>query len=153
MLGHVARTQAVYYRGSNGREPVDEFIECLSSKRAAKIDEYVDEYLNGRSPAAPPPEFPISSQVDGELRELRVRFANVRYRVLYQRSGTSSCCSRDREEHRRDPAGRRRSGQAAHGGLHEPDGRGAARPAAGGWSGRAAIEPMIDLNDLSKLIR
>lgn len=84
---HVARTQAVYYRDPNGREPVDEFIGCLSSKRAAKIDEYVDEYLNGRSPAAPPPEFPITSQVDGELRELRVRFANVRYRVLYQRSG------------------------------------------------------------------
>lgn len=56
-------------------------------KRAAKIDEYVEEYLNGRSPTAPPPEPPITSQVDGELRELRVRFANVRYRVLYQRSG------------------------------------------------------------------
>jgi phage-related protein len=34
-----------------------------------------------------PPEHPISSQIRGELRELRVRFANTRHRVLYQRSG------------------------------------------------------------------
>ncbi|HEY6309795.1 MAG TPA: type II toxin-antitoxin system RelE/ParE family toxin [Streptosporangiaceae bacterium] len=34
----------------------------------------------------PRPGFPITSQIDGELRELRVRFANTRYRILYQRS-------------------------------------------------------------------
>ena len=39
-----------------------------------------------QAPDAPPPEFPITSQIDGELRELRVRFANTRYRILYQRS-------------------------------------------------------------------
>jgi phage-related protein len=83
----VARTQAVYYRDENGVEPVDDFIESLPSKRATKIDEYVEEYLNGRPAAAPPPEFPVTSQVDGQLRELRVRFGNVRYRVLYRRSG------------------------------------------------------------------
>ncbi|MGZ4184434.1 MAG: hypothetical protein ACXVUE_06835 [Solirubrobacteraceae bacterium] len=76
----MARTQAVYYRDKHGAEPVNEFIEALPAKRAAKIDDYVDEYLNGRLPEAPPPEFPISSQV-GELRELRVRFGNTRYRV------------------------------------------------------------------------
>ena len=84
MAGH---THAVYYRDENGVEPVDDFIERLPSKRAAKIDDYVQEYLNGRPSAAPPPEFPISSQVEGELRELRVRFGDTRYRVLYQRSG------------------------------------------------------------------
>lgn len=82
----MARTQAVYYRDKSGTEPVDEFIEVLPAKRAAKIDDYVEEYLNGRPPEAPPPEFPITSQIDGELRELRVRFGNTRYRVLYQRS-------------------------------------------------------------------
>ncbi len=46
----------------------------------------IEEYLNGRDPRNPPPEFPASSQIDGELRELRVRFARTRYRVLYQRS-------------------------------------------------------------------
>jgi phage-related protein len=80
------RTQAVYYRDKKRTEPVREFLETLPAKRRAKISEFVDEYLNGRAPDAPPPEFPITSQVDGELRELRVRFAGTRYRVLYQRS-------------------------------------------------------------------
>lgn len=82
----MARTQAVYYRDSCGNEPVDEFIEALPAKRAAKIDDYVEEHLNGKPPDAPPPDYPISSQIEGELRELRIRFANTRYRILYQRS-------------------------------------------------------------------
>jgi phage-related protein len=52
----------------------------------AKIDDAVEEHLNGRDSRDPPPEFPATSQIDGELRELRVRFARTRYRVLYQRS-------------------------------------------------------------------
>ncbi len=83
----MARTQAVYYRDRRGVEPVDRFIDALPAKPAAKIDVYVEEHLNGRAPDAPPPAFPLSSQIDGELRELRVRFAHTRYRVLYQRSG------------------------------------------------------------------
>jgi phage-related protein len=82
----MAGTQAIYYRDKRGAEPVDLFIEGLPPKRAAKIDDYIEEHLNGRVPDAPPPEFPVSSQIEGELRELRVRFANTRYRVLYQRS-------------------------------------------------------------------
>jgi phage-related protein len=82
----VARTQAVYYRDSNGTEPVDEFIQALPPKRAAKLDDFVEEHLNGQRPEAPPPPFPITSQIEGELRELRVRFADTRYRILYQRS-------------------------------------------------------------------
>jgi phage-related protein len=65
----------------------DLFIEELPPRRAAKIDAYIEEHLNGMPPDAPPPGFPITSQIDGELRELRVRFADTRYRVLYQRSG------------------------------------------------------------------
>jgi phage-related protein len=82
----VARTQAVYYRDSRGAEPVDEFIQTLPPRRAAKIDDFVEAHLNGRPPQDPPAPFPVSSQIDGELRELRVRFANTRYRILYQRS-------------------------------------------------------------------
>lgn len=82
----MARTQAVYYRDKRGSEPVDEFIESMPAKRAAKIDDYVEEHLNGKPADAPPPEYPITSQIEGELRELRVRFANTRYRILYQRS-------------------------------------------------------------------
>lgn len=83
----MARTQAVHYRDKRGVEPVDQFIEALPAKRAAKIDDFIEEHLNGSRPGAPPPDFPISSQIEGELRELRVRFANTRYRILYQRSG------------------------------------------------------------------
>jgi phage-related protein len=83
----MARTQAVYYRDKRGAEPANDFIERLPAKRAAKIDDFVEEHLNGKRPDAPPPDFPISSQIEGELRELRVRFANTRYRILYQRSG------------------------------------------------------------------
>lgn len=82
----MAETQAVFYRDGNGNEPVNEFIEALPAKHAAKVDAFIEEHLNGRPPTEPPPEYPISSQIDGELRELRVRFANTRYRILYQRS-------------------------------------------------------------------
>jgi phage-related protein len=84
------RTQAVYYRNSGGGEPVNDWLESLFTKQptaAAKIDDYVEEYLNGRRGDDPPPEFPITSQIEGGLRELRVRFAKTRYRLLYQRSG------------------------------------------------------------------
>lgn len=84
------RTQAVFYRDVSGKEPVDDFLEGLLSPRplaVAKIDDAIEEHLNGRSPRDPPPEFPATSQIEGELRELRVRFARTRYRVLYQRSG------------------------------------------------------------------
>jgi phage-related protein len=82
----VAGTQAIYFRDRRGVEPVAQFIDRLPAKRAAKLDAYIEEYLNGQVSDAPPPEFPITSQIEGELRELRVRFANTRYRVLYERS-------------------------------------------------------------------
>jgi phage-related protein len=84
------RTQAVYYRDNAGREPVNALLEDLARSNpqaAAKVDGYVEQYLNGKHASAPPPEYPITSQVDGELRELRVRFAKTRYRLLYRRSG------------------------------------------------------------------
>ena len=80
----------MYYRDRAGREPVNAFLDALlttNPRATAKIDDYVAEYLNDRGPSAPPPEHPISSQVEGDLRELRVRFAKTRYRILYRRSG------------------------------------------------------------------
>jgi phage-related protein len=80
------RTQAVYYRDTDRVEPVNVFQETLATRAIAKIDDFVEHYLNGKDPSAPPPKFPISSQVQGDMRELRVRFANTQYRMLYQRS-------------------------------------------------------------------
>jgi phage-related protein len=82
----MARTQAVYYRDSDGTEPVDDFLNGIDARAAAKIDDAIEEHLNGQPPEAPPPPFPHTSQLDDKLRELRVRFARTRYRVLYQRS-------------------------------------------------------------------
>ena len=83
----MAGTQAIFYRDKHGEEPVARFIESLPVKRIAKIYSYIEEHLNEQSPDAPPPEHPLTSQIQGELRELRIRFANTRYRILYQRSG------------------------------------------------------------------
>jgi phage-related protein len=83
----VAGTQAIFYRDKHGMEPVAQFIEALPPKRAAKIDAFLEEHLNGQPLNSPPPEFPLTSQIEGELRELRIRFGNTRYRVLCQRSG------------------------------------------------------------------
>jgi phage-related protein len=67
-------------------EPVDRFIKGLPLKHATKTNQQIAEHLTGRPADAPPPEFPITSQIEGELRELRIRFAGTRYRLLYQRS-------------------------------------------------------------------
>lgn len=83
------RTQSVYYRDKNGREPVDDYLDVLlrtQPRAVAKIDGWVEQYLNGHAPNDPPPEYPVTSQIEGELRELRVRFGRTRYRVLYRRS-------------------------------------------------------------------
>ena len=83
----MAGIQAVFYRDQHGVEPVAQFIEALSAKRRAKVHAFIEEHLNGQSPDAPPPEHPVTSQIHGEMREVRVRFGNTRYRILYQRSG------------------------------------------------------------------
>jgi phage-related protein len=89
-MNMASQTQAVYYRDKAGQEPVNSFLNELATTNpaaAAKIDDFVGTYLNGKDQSAPPPEHPISSQVEGELRELRVRFGKTRYRLLYRRSG------------------------------------------------------------------
>jgi phage-related protein len=82
-----SRTQATYYRDERGVQPVGRFIDALAPRRAAKVEAQLEEHLNGRPADAPPPNFPITSQIHGELRELRIRFGGTRYRILYQRSG------------------------------------------------------------------
>jgi phage-related protein len=77
--------QAVFYRKSDGGEPVDEFIESLPVAHQVAIDGQI-ELLNGQGPTDPPLPFPHSSQVRGPLRELRCHYGNRLYRILYQRS-------------------------------------------------------------------
>jgi phage-related protein len=82
----VSGLQAIYYRAADGSEPVREFITGLDVKRRAALLRQIDR-LNDLSDAMPHLPFPHSSQVDGELRELRCHMGSDHYRVLYRRSG------------------------------------------------------------------
>jgi phage-related protein len=77
--------QAVYYRDRRGHQPVEEFIDALPLKHQVTVDLAIDR-LNDLGSNEPPLPFPASSQVDGELRELRCHYGPVLYRVLYRRS-------------------------------------------------------------------
>jgi len=82
----VATLQAVYYRAQDGSEPVDQFVNRLSVKRQVALDNQI-ERLNILTPANPHLPFPHSSQIQGELRELRCHYGRELYRILYRRSG------------------------------------------------------------------
>ena len=77
--------QAVYYRASDGSEPVSEFLQALGKKRRVSLRNQIAR-VNLLSDEVPHLPFPHSSQVDGELRELRCHFGAEHYRVLYRRS-------------------------------------------------------------------
>jgi phage-related protein len=81
----MARMHAVYYRTSGGLEPVNEFIDALPPRHQASLDLQIDR-LNDLRDTDPPLPFPHSSQVQGELRELRCHYGRQLYRVLYRRS-------------------------------------------------------------------
>jgi phage-related protein len=79
--------QAVFFRASDGSEPVDAFIEALRDPdKQAVLDNEIDR-LNMLRPNDPPLPFPWSSQLEGEFRELRCHYGSELYRVIYRRSG------------------------------------------------------------------
>lgn len=78
--------QAVYYRDSKGVEPVNDFIAALPPERQEELDFKIG-LLNRLTSTDPPLPFPHSSQVDGQLRELRCHYGRDLYRIFYQRSG------------------------------------------------------------------
>ncbi|MGA8746425.1 MAG: type II toxin-antitoxin system RelE/ParE family toxin [Solirubrobacterales bacterium] len=82
----MSNLQAVYYRAADGSEPVLDFVMKLHAKRRAALLNQVGR-LNLLSDSTPHLPFPLSSQVEGELRELRCHVGSEHYRVLYQRSG------------------------------------------------------------------
>jgi phage-related protein len=78
--------QAVYYRASDGSEPVDAFLDGLAVAAQASLDLQIDR-INMLTPSHPHLPFPHSSQIEGELRELRCHHGRDLYRILYRRSG------------------------------------------------------------------
>jgi phage-related protein len=82
----MAQLQAVFYRAPDDKEPVDEFIDALADPdRQAAIDFQIDR-LNMLTSSNPHLPFPHSSQIEGELRELRCHYGRELYRILYRRS-------------------------------------------------------------------
>lgn len=77
--------QAVFYRDAGGVEPAREYVRALPSVTRAILHLQIGR-LNELSEGDPPLPFPHSSQVDGELRELRCHHGRTLYRVLYRRS-------------------------------------------------------------------
>lgn len=78
--------QAVYYRDVDGQEPVLDYIGALDGRRRAVLAHQLAR-LNGLTDVRPHLPFPYSSQVEGELRELRCHVGSELYRVLHRRSG------------------------------------------------------------------
>lgn len=83
----MAPFHAVYYRAPDGTEPVRDFLDALSDEVAASLALQI-ERLNMLSDDLPHLPFPHSSQVDGELRELRCHHGRQLFRILYRRSGS-----------------------------------------------------------------
>ncbi len=77
--------QSVYYREQSGREPVREFSRALDVGGREAVA-WAVELLNAMGVNDPPLPFPYSSQVAGELRELRCHAGRRHIRVLYRRS-------------------------------------------------------------------
>lgn len=81
----VSSFHAVYFRNAHGAEPVASFIDELAPKARAVIKNQVGR-LNLLSDEQPHLPFPHSSQVRGEIRELRCHCGRQHVRILYARS-------------------------------------------------------------------
>jgi phage-related protein len=83
----MTRMQAVYYRDADGAEPVRAFVARLPAPARAVLLLQMDR-LNTLIDTDPPLPFPHSSQLEGELRELRCHHGRRLFRILYRRSAT-----------------------------------------------------------------
>jgi len=79
------RLQARFYRDPHGKQPVEDFIVRLPYAHqfaVYRMIERIDSLDEKHSDLA----YPYSSQIEGELRELRCHYGSAHYRVLYRRS-------------------------------------------------------------------
>ena len=81
----MAAFPAVYYREAGRAAPVRDFLDDLDDEVAAVLAQQIDR-LNLLSDEVPHLPFPHTSQVDGELRELRCHYGRQLFRILYRRS-------------------------------------------------------------------
>ena len=79
------RLIAKFYRLPDGTEPVNEFINRQKPAVQLAIDRQIDR-INSLDEDHPHLAFPHSSQIEGDLRELRCHYGRALYRILYRRS-------------------------------------------------------------------
>ncbi len=112
---------AKYYRAPDASQPVKAFIDALAPERRARIHFQI-ERLNEFGETL---DYPHTSQVDGELRELRAHYGRSLYRIYYRRSDRFAVLLHIIEKRSRKlPAAIQRSPQR--------DGT----PSSCGWTGR-----------------
>jgi phage-related protein len=85
MAAQPRRLMAKFFRNRAGTQPVDQFIEGLPPAHQLALDRQIAR-LNALDETVPNLAHPYSSQIEGELRELRCHYGNVHYRILYRRS-------------------------------------------------------------------
>jgi hypothetical protein len=107
---------AVYYRAADGSEPVNDFIDRLDVKRQVALDNQI-ERLNMLTKELPHLPYPHSSQIEGELRELRCHFGRELYRILPALEESHRPPSHLQEGQGEDRTGGHRSRKGALAGL------------------------------------
>lgn len=68
-----------FYREDDGTFPVRTWLDGLAEDVRGKVIARIDLLKEG----GPALDFPYTSQIEGRLRELRLRIGKARYRVLY----------------------------------------------------------------------
>jgi hypothetical protein len=68
-----------FYREDEGTLPVRNWMESLPEDIRGKVIARIDLLKQG----GPTLDFPYTSQIEGRLREVRLRVGKTRYRVLY----------------------------------------------------------------------
>ena len=71
--------EAEFFRTSRGDCPVDDYLDEIPPKHKAKVERWIDR-LEEHGPNLPRP---YADVLQGPIRELRVQFGNLQYRILY----------------------------------------------------------------------
>ena len=73
------RWQVEFFKDEQGAEPVKNWFDGLSDEVRGKVL----ARINLLAEHGPMLDYPFTSQIEGRLREMRMRFGKTRYRVLY----------------------------------------------------------------------
>ena len=68
-----------FYQDDDGKLPVMKWLDTLPEDVRGKVIARIDLLKEG----GPTLDYPYTSQINGRLREIRLRFGKTRYRVLY----------------------------------------------------------------------